>query len=401
MKMHLKQITDTLLCREYLNDEERGYEIMKNYKVAVDENILIKDEICTAGSKTLYNFKSPYSATVIEKIKAVGMSVSYKSKTGEFGGEVNSEPNMANAAYAVKSGIADVAVGIDVDGGAYRSAVKNGVVYIKPTYGTVSRFGVVANVSSVDQIGVYSKNFDDGFAVLSEIAGYDKNDGTLYPPEKYEYSADKINKIDLKSLKFAKLNNFFCKESQNKIDEMLKNIDADISISSVDYKFAEYLAQVYFIISSAEFSNNITRFDGIKFGYRTENFKNVNDIMVNSRSEGFTTETKIKSLMGYYVLSEKQFDKYYFKAMQIRRLIKQELDEIFTDTDFVMLPVYLSDCCVGTPQAYHDELKFSALANLTGCPAIIVPVSDNYGVQIIAKEFNENKLFAIGKALLS
>jgi len=349
---------------------------MKSYKIAIDENILIKDEISTAGSKILYNFRSPYSATVINRIKAAGMTISCKSQTGEFGLEKWEN----NAALAVKNGLADAALGIDVDGSAYRSAVKNNVVYIKPTYGTVSRFGVVANVSSVDQIGVYAKNLDDGFAVLSVIAGYDKYDGTSYPIEKYNYMTDKI---DVKSLKTVEL-----------------NID--------NFKYANYLAQVYLIISAAEFCNNISRFDGLKFGYRTENFKNVNDLIINSRSECFTTETKLKALMGAYVLSEEQFKKYYYKATQIRRLIKQEIDEIFKNADCIILPIVGSDALVAPPiesnvksnprnaegsvpyNEYYKNLKFSALPNLTGCPAIIIN-----GKMIMAKEFDENKLFAL------
>ena len=292
-------------------------------KIFIEDNILIKNRICEA-----YNFKSPYSSTAAEKIKAAGLEI------------VNDRND------------ADAALGIDVDGFAYRSAVKNNVVYIKPTYGTVSRFGVVANVSSVDQIGVYAKNFDDGFDVLSVIAGYDKNDGTTYPTEKYDYSTDNI---DLQSLKTLEL-----------------NID--------DFKYADYLTQVYLIISAAEFSNNITRFDGLKFGYRTENFKSYEDIIINSRSESFTAETKIKSLMGTYVLSKEQYNKYYYKSMQVRRLIKQELDEIFKQYDvIILLPCY----------------KAVALANLTGCPAIIVN-----GKIVVAKEFDENKLFALGKSFL-
>jgi len=321
---------------------------MKSYKIAVDENILIKDEICAAGSKMLYNFKSPYSATIVDRIKAAGMTIVCQTKTGEFGIETEEKET---AAYAVATGLADVALGIDVDGVAYKSAAKNNVVYIKPTYGTVSRFGVVANVSSVDQIGVYAKNLDDGFEVLSVISGYDKNDGTSYPTEKYEYTA---NGIDLKSLKILK----------TEIDEL---------------KYAEDIAQVYLIISAAEFSGNISRFDGLKFGYRTENFKSYDDIIINSRSESFTTETKLKALMGTYVLSEDQFEKYYFKAMQVRRLIKQELGELFKQYDCVILPT-----CD----------KAIALANLTGCPAIIID-----GKIIIAKEFDENKLFALGRSM--
>lgn len=351
---------------------------MKPYKIAVDENILIKGELCTAGSKMLYNFKSPYSATVVEKIKQAGMTVSYRSKTEEFGGAAKEE----SAAYAVKNGLADAALGIDVDGSAYKSAVENGVVYINPTYGTVSRFGVVANVSSVDRIGVYAKSFEDGFAVLSAISGYDKNDGTSYPIEKYEYTTD-TDEINLELPKIAKI-----------FDVEIPYAYENISINY--FEFLKYIAQVYLIISAAEFSNNISRFDGLKFGYRTTNFKNVNDIVINSRSENFTVETKIKSLMGTYVLSEGQFEKYYFKAAQIRRKIKQEIDEIFKQVDFIMLPV--SNSSGNTPKEYYNRLKFSAWANLTGCPSITYSDLDG-GIQIIAKEFDENKLFALGKAL--
>ena len=359
---------------------------MKQYKIAIDDNILVKDKIYAAESGMLSNFKSPYSATVVEKMQKVGAEL----VSAQISGQTQGLP-LHNEA--------DVALGIDVDGSAYRSAVKTNTIYIKPTYGTVSRFGVVANVSSVDQIGVYAKNFDDGFEVLSAIAGHDKNDGTSYPTEKYEYSPDKINKIDVKSLKAAKLNGFYG-DSEEPFDERINNIG--IPVDSIDFKLADYLAQVYLIISTAEFSNNISRFDGLKFGYRTENFRDLNDMITNSRSESFTAETKIKSLMGTYVLSEEQFKKYYYKATQIRRLIKEELDEIFKQYDFVI--THISDFSDGSgfsdAKGYYNNLKFSALANLTGCPSITVPVTNQHGVQIIAREFDENKLYALGKSLL-
>jgi len=317
-------------------------------KIAVDENIMIKGEICAAGSKMLHNFKVPYTATVVEKITDAGMTITYSSKIGEFGAETNQTNQKQTAAYLVGSGAVDAALGIDVDGAAYRAAAQNDIAYIKPTYGTVSRFGLVANVTSVDQIGVYAKNLEDGFYVLSKIAGHDKNDGTSYPNEKYEYSDKEIDLLDLKV------------------------------INSPDFKLKEYLTSVYTIISAAEFSGNIARFDGLKFGYRTENFRDLDALITNSRSEGFSTETKLKALMGTYVLSKEQFDKYYFKAMQVRRLVKQELNEIFESYDIISLP----PCD-----------KAVALANLSGCPAIVFG-----GKLIIAKEFDENKLFAIGRS---
>ena len=254
-------------------------------KIFVGENILIKDKIWACG------FKPPYSATVVNKIIAAGMQI------------VN-ERSGADASLEL--------------GGMW-----DGFYYIRPTYGTVSRFGVIANVSSADQVGVWAKNLDDGCKILSVIAGHDKNDGTSYSIEKYEYfpSAEK-----LKTVKFNELN----------------------------FKYADYLAEVYQIISSAEFSANMSRFDGLKYGYRTENFKNMNELVINSRSESFAIETKLKTLMGAYVLSEGQFEKYYLKATKIRRLIKQELDEMFKQVDVIRVPD-------------------TVLAYLTGCPALIKP----------------------------
>ena len=315
-------------------------------KIAIDENILIKGEVCAAGSKMLYNFRPPYFATVINKLNAAKMTVSCRTVTGEFGAPTQKKETAANA---VASGPADAALGIDVDGFAYRSACDNGVIYIKPTYGTVSRFGLVANVSSVDQIGVYAKNLDDGFCVLSAVAGHDKNDPAAYPAEKYEYSAEKT---DLNRLKI---------------------FETDTGA----FKYRDCLEPVYLIISAAEFYSNISKFDGLRYGYRTENFKDFNEMIINSRSEAFTAGTKLKALMGAYVLSEGQFEKYYYKAAQIRRLVKKELDAVFENFDIAALPL---------------SNESAALANLTGCPAVIAKEKI-----MIAKEFDENKLYAFGK----
>jgi len=294
-------------------------------KIFVEDNILIKDKICSE-----YNFKSPYSATVVEKIKAAGM-------------EITENKNEADAVLCSETETSEKEKEKEKE---KEEEEEEYMFHVRPTYGAVSRFGLVADVSSMDRIGVSAHEIDTAFYVLSVIAGHDKNDGTSYPTEKYNYS---IDGIDLGNIK---------------------------SINSPEFKFKEYLKQVYLIISAAEFSGNIARFDGIKFGYRTENFKNADDIIINSRSESFPTETKIKCLMGTYVLSEEQFEKYYLKATKIRRLIKQELGEIFKQYDLIILP----PC---------DKAK--ALVDLTGCPAIIFD-----GKIIIAKEFDENKLFAYG-----
>ena len=254
-------------------------------KIFVCDNILIKDRICAA-----YSFKPPYTATAVEKIIAAGM-------------ELTDSQNEADAVLS--------------------TAELDGMYYIRPTYGTVSRFGLVAEVSSMDQIGVCAHETDTAFFVLSAIAGYDKNDGTVYAKEKYD---------------------FFPPENEVKT----------VNLNDLDFKYANCINAVLHIISTAEFSGNAARFDGLKFGYSAKNFTGTNELTVNSRSEAFTPESKLKALMGTYVLSEGQFEKYYLKAAKLRRLINQGLDEILKQYDAVRVPD-------------------AALAYLSGCPAFTKP----------------------------
>ena len=298
-------------------------------KIYIADNILVKDRLCAE-----YDFISPYSATVVDKIINAGMRVI---------------DNIDEADAVLTSHSALDAESHEIAGQA-RNDRKVRKIYIKPTYGTVSRFGLIAGASSMEQIGVCADKLDDAFAVLSTISGHDKNDGTSYPAEKYNYSADTINISDLKA------------------------------VNEPDFKFKDVLLPVYKIISSAEISANIARFDGIKFGRRADNFKNINELIINSRSESFNLETKLNALMGAYVLSEGQFDKYYLKAAKIRRLIKQELEKIFEQADLLIFPAQCG--------------KAAALADLTGCPAVII----NEKI-LMAKEFDEDKLYAFGRTL--
>ena len=364
---------------------------MKQYKIAIDQNIFIAHNVSSAGSKMLEGFKPPYSAAVIEKLQAARMEICCHSKIGEFGA------SSYLAQYAA-GGFADAAIGIDVEGSAFSSAIDNGALYIKPTYGSVSRYGVAANVSSMDQVGVYAKDADTAFAVLSIISGHDERDSTTYPRKKYEYSPEQIDMSGLKAIGF----NSKCAKSDKYTDcekgEKYLMSKTGITIKTHDFKYGSCLADVYAIISAAEFSGNISKFDGLKYGFRTVNYKNIDDIICNSRSEAFSLETKIKALTGAYVLSEGQFEKYYKKATQIRRLIKDELDKVFIEADFVILPIL--ENAVNELDDYYNNLQISALANLTGCPAAVIPLKDvQQTIMVLTKEFNENKLFALCKAL--
>ncbi|MCL2099867.1 MAG: amidase family protein [Oscillospiraceae bacterium] len=285
------------------------------YKIAVDENIFIKNRAAPLG------FIPPYSAAVISKSEAAGMEIT---------------DNKADA---------DAMLGLCSCGEAYyRYAEINNLIYIKPGYGTVSRYGVIAHVSSADQVGVYAKNFKAGFEVLSVISGYDENDGTTYPKKKYKYSPSQ------KTLEVCEM---------------------------PEFKLSRYVVPVYKIISAAEFGGNTSRFDGLRFGYRAEKFNNVDELVIGSRSEGFTLETKLKIMLGAFVTLEGNYEKYYLKAAELRRLIALELDGIFEKFDAVIMPA-------------GEEA--AALAALTGCPAVFVK-----GKIIIAKMFDEDKLFRLGE----
>ena len=252
-------------------------------KVFVEDNILIKDRMCR--SKILRNFKPPYSATAVEKILAAGMEIT------------------------------DTEDGADVTLG---TSAPDNMFYIRPTYGTVSRYGLVADVSSMDQIGVGAESIDDAFAVLAVIAGHDERDGTSLPAEKYEYYP----------------------------------YEGDLSIYTGG---CDYLYEVYTIISAAEFCGNIARFDGFKFGYRAENFSSMDELVIKSRSEAFTLEAKLKAMMGAYVLSEGQFEKYYQKAVKARRIIKQSIGELFRQDNTVI------------------RVPDMTISYLTGFPALAAP----------------------------
>ena len=321
-------------------------------KIAVENNILIKDWVCTAGSKMMDNFVSPISATVYEKITAVGAEV-IQAQVSEFGISNPLKDNLPKngGVEAVKNGECEVALCSDYNGAVRNNAQNAGICFVKPTYGTVSRFGLVSFAQSMEQIGVAAKSVEDAFDVLSAIAGYDSKDGTSYQTEKYEYFS---KEEDLNGLKIANLND-------------------------TDFEFSEVINDVSYIISCAEGSNNLSRFDGVKFGYRSEQARNVEELYVNTRSEGFEFDTKIADIMGAFVLSQEQYEKYYVKAMKVRGLMKESIDRLFEKYDCLILPS-----------------EYSSLANLTGSPAMTVSCGDKT-VQLMAKQFNENVLLRVGK----
>ena len=356
-------------------------------KIVVDDNIIMKSKISTAGSKMLHNFAPPYCAAVIDRLIKAGYADIKQAKPNEFGVSLTEAFGCVDS---VAAGEADVGLGIDINGSIRKEASKNSICFIKPTYGTVSRYGIVSVAPSMEQVGVACNNFTDGFEALSIIAGHDERDGTLAPTVEYNFTA---HEKDLAGMKIAVPSG--CEEKLKDVLLKLKGLGA--SVKAIEFNELESVPCVSYIILAAEAGNSISRFDGIKFGYRTQDYLNLDDIYVKSRTESFSFETKLLTLMSILVLSKENFEGYYKRALWLRRIIKTVMDDVFKEYDAVVTPAEHSDA--GEPFekfcGSYKNLKYLALPNLTGCPAIALPG----GVQFIARTFDENTLFRIGNCL--
>ena len=392
--------------------------------------IAIKDNICTKGIKTtcsskmLENFVSPYDATVIEKLKQEKLIFLGKTNMDEFamGGSTENSAfkktknpwdltrvpggSSGGSAASVAANMAPWSLGSDTGGSIRQPAGFCGVVGLKPTYGLVSRYGLVAFASSLDQVGPITKDVEDNAMLLNLIAGHDKRDSTSANIEKKDYTKSLVK--DVKGLKigipkeyFGEGTNTEVKEKLQEVIEKYKELGAVVEEYSMDV--AEYSLAAYYIIACAEASSNLGRFDGIRYGYRTENFKSLKDIYRNSRSEGFGAEVKRRIILGTYVLSSGYYDAYYKKAQQVRTLVKQEFKKAFDKYDILLTPtspttafefnhksknpleMYMTDIC-------------TVSVNIVGVPAISIPCGFDskglpIGCQLIGKHFDEATIY--------
>ena len=386
----------------------------------------IKDNICTKGVKTtcsskmLENFISPYDATVMEKINQENMINLGKLNMDEFamGGSteysyfkktrnpwnLNKVPggSSGGSAAAVASNMVPWALGSDTGGSIREPASFCGVVGLKPTYGLVSRYGLVAFASSLDQIGPITKDVRDAAMLLNIIAGHDKKDTTSVEIDKKDYT--KCLTGNIRGIKIGIPKEFYgeginqsVKETLEKSIEIYKELGAEIEEFSLD--IAKYSLASYYIIACAEASSNLGRYDGIRYTYRTKDFKNLKELYKKSRSEGFGPEVKRRIILGTYVLSSGYYDAYYKKAQQVRTLVMKEFEKAFEKYDLILTPtsptvafdigaksnnpleMYLSDIC-------------TVSVNIAGLPAISIPCGvDNeqmpIGMQLIGNKFEE------------
>ena len=389
----------------------------------------IKDNLCTKGVKTtcaskmLENFVSPYDATVVEKLEESGIISLGKLNMDEFAmgsstensamqithnpWNLNKVPggSSGGSAAAVAANLVPWALGSDTGGSIREPASFCGVVGLKPTYGLVSRYGLVAFASSLDQVGPITKDVRDCAMLLNLIAGHDEKDSTSYDMEKKDYT-ESLEK-DIKGLKIGVPKEFFGeginKEVKEKLEEAIekyKEMGAIVEECSLDV--AQYALATYYIIACAEASSNLGRFDGIRYGYRAKDYTDLNELFVNSRSEAFGDEVKRRIILGTYVLSSGYYDAYYKKAQKVRTFVKKEFDKNFAKYDVLLTPVAPTTAFnIGEKSNNPLEMCLADICtvsiNIAGVPAISIPCGVDksgmpIGMQLIGNRFNEETI---------
>ncbi len=407
------------------DDIKNGKEVSKlsGIPIGIKDNICTKNVKTTCSSKMLENFVSPYDATVMNKINKENMIMLGKLNMDEFAMGASTEysyfkktsnpwdlkrvpgGSSGGSAAAVAAGMVPWALGSDTGGSIRQPSAFCGTVGLKPTYGLVSRFGLVAFASSLDQIGPITKDVTDSAILLNIIAGHDEMDSTSAKVEKKDYTKSLIR--DVKGLKIGLPKEYFGEginpEVKNAVMNVAKEYEKmgaiveECSISVTDYALA-----TYYIIACAEASSNLGRFDGIRYGYRTENFSNLTDIYKNSRSEGFGKEVKRRIILGTYVLSSGYYDAYYKKALKVRQVVKNEFKKLFEKYDILLTPTSPTVAFeIGTRSNNPLEMYLADICtvsiNIGGVPAISIPcgVDSNgmpIGCQLIGNHFEEEKI---------
>jgi len=397
--------------------------------------VTIKDNICTDGlnteccSKILEGFKPPYDATVIQKLKDSGAAIfDLKANMDEFAfgsscensyfGPTHNPWNLecvpggssGGSAAAVASDQAIWALGSDTGGSIRQPAAFCGVVGLKPTYGRVSRYGLIAFASSLDQIGPLTKDVRDSAILTNIISGFDSNDSTSanIPNEDYE----KALGLDVKGIKIGIPKEYFVQGLDPEVKDIvgqaidkLKSLGA--SEKEVSLPHTQYAVPVYYIIATAEASSNLARFDGVQYGYRAKS-SNLIEMYKKTRGEGFGAEAKRRIVLGTFVLSHGYYDAYYLRALKVRTLIKNDFDEVFKNFDCIITPTSPTPAFkIG--EKVEDPIKmylsdiYTISANLSGIPAISIPCGFTkkglpVGLQILAKPFAESMLFRVAHA---
>ncbi len=397
---------------------------LKGVPIALKDNIVSRGEYTTAASKILKGYKGTYDATVVKKLKEAHVPLVGKTNMDEFAmgssNENSSFKSVSNpwdlervpggssggAAAAVASLEVPIALGSDTGGSVRQPAALTGTVGLKPTYGRISRYGLMAFSSSLDQIGIIARSSEDIAKTLGIIAGFDENDLTTLNVPVPDY-VSLLNR-DIKGLRIGISQEFFdgLNEEVKKVITQALNtlVSLGAKLVNIDLKYMKYSISTYYIISSAEASSNLSRYDGVRYGYRAES-DNIEDMYVKTRSEGFGNEVKRRIMIGSYVLSSGFYDAYFKKASQVRRLIKDDFQNAFKDVDVIITPTTPTTAFKkGEKSSKPIEMYLSDIytvsVSLAGLPAMSVPAGfvDGLpvGIQLIGNYLKEDLLLNIG-----
>ena len=390
-----------------------------------------KDVLTTCGSKMLHNFVSPYSSTVYEKLDAQGMVMLGKTNMDEFAmgssnetsyfGPVKNPRNKeyvpggssGGSAACVSANLTPVATATDTGGSIRQPASLCGLTGIKPTYGRVSRYGMIAFASSLDQGGVLAKSAEDAALILEAMSGYDPKDSTSLNVKQIDFQTnlnESIKDLNIglpKEFFDAELPAYLQKSIQESVD-VYKNLGAnivEISLPNINLSLP-----IYYIIAPAECSANLSRYDGVRYGYRCKNPKDIDDLFMRTREEGFGSEVKRRILIGTYALSAGYYDAYYLKAQKCRQLVANDFAEAFKKVDVILSPTtpgtaFKSGEKTADPVEMYLQDIFTIPANLAGLPALSIPCGEHeglpLGLQLVGNSLQESTLLQFAQAFQS
>jgi len=413
-------------------DRKQGKKPGKLYGViiGIKDVLSYKGHRLSAASKILENYTAVYSATAIQKLLDEGAIIIGRQNCDEFAMGSSNENSAygpvknaidnskvpggssGGSAVAVQAGLSMISIGSDTGGSVRQPADFCGVVGLKPSYGRISRYGLIAYASSFDQIGIFSKTIDDAALVLEVMAGEDEFDSTVSskPVPAYSKEIEKTNSP--KKVAYFKETLFhpgLDAEIKSKIESYLKDLTAKgYIVEAIDFSLLSYLVPTYYVLTTAEASSNLSRFDGIKFGHRTkESIADLNDLYKKTRTEGFGEEVQRRILLGSFVLSAGYFDAYFTKAQQVRQKLVDLTSTVFSKYDLILSPT-VPTTAFGLGAHNHSATEmfladiYTVYANLVGIPAISIPLFTHsngmpFGLQVMSASFNEVSLLSFSK----
>lgn len=398
--------------------------------IGLKDNICYKGHRVSASSKILENFESIYSATIVERLLAEDAVIIGRLNCDEFAmgssnensayGPVKNNLRLSHvpggssggSAVAVSAGLCTVALGSDTGGSIRQPASFTGTVGLKPTYGRISRYGLIAYASSFDQIGPLTNNIEDSALLLEIMAGKDPMDSTSTSRPVENYTAFSTpSKQRIAYLKEALENENVDAEVRQRLENIIAQLRAEgHTVEPVSFPYLDYLVPTYYVLTTAEASSNLSRFDGVHYGHRSTQAQGVEETYVLSRTEGFGPEVKRRIMAGTFVLSHGYYDAYYTKGMKVRRVLQDKTKAIFAEYDLLLLPTTPTTAfesgAVNDPIQMYLQDIFTVHANLTGNPAISIPLGHHsnglpFGIQLMADAFKEHELLNFAQHLVA